>query len=79
MYKVILKLDKFFLKYEGGGGGGLKLSPPQEKLPSKSLIRVKRLCSHLRQTHIKLLSDNSTAVCAINNMVVANHCYVIRK
>ena len=36
MYKVILKLDKFFLKYEGGGGGGLKLSPPQEKLPSKS-------------------------------------------
>ena len=38
-------MDKFFLKYEGGkggagggerGGGGVKLTPPQEKLPSKN-------------------------------------------
>ena len=38
MHKVILILDKFFLKYEGGGGGGVKLTPPspQEKLASKS-------------------------------------------
>ena len=37
MHKVILILDKFFLKYEeGGGGGGVKLTTPQEKLPSKS-------------------------------------------
>ena len=28
----------------------------------------KSLCSHLRQTHIKVLSDNTTAVCVINNM-----------
>ena len=40
MHKVILISDKFFLKYEGGGGkgsegGGVKLTPP-EKLPSKS-------------------------------------------
>ena len=32
MCKVLLMLDKFFLKYEGG----IKLTPPQEKLPSKS-------------------------------------------
>ena len=33
LYKVLFKLDKFFLKYEGG----IKLIPcPQEKLPSKS-------------------------------------------
>ena len=37
----MFKLDKFFLKYEGGGGGGpppphVKLTHPQEKLPSKS-------------------------------------------
>ena len=32
------------------------------------LFRLKSLCSHLRQTHIKVLSDNTTAVCAINNM-----------
>ena len=37
MHKVILILDKFFLKYEGrGGGGGQFDPPPQEKLPSKS-------------------------------------------
>ena len=79
MYKVILKLDKFFFM-KGAEGGGLKLSPPgKTTLKKPSLIRVKRLCSHLRQNHIKLLSDNTTAVCAINNMVVANHCYVIRK
>ena len=28
-------LDKFFVKYEEGGGG-INLTPPQEKLPSKS-------------------------------------------
>ena len=33
MYKVVLKLDKFFLKYEWG----VKLPlPPKEKLPSKN-------------------------------------------
>ena len=32
------------------------------------LFGLKSLCSHLRQTHIKVLSDNTTAVCAINNM-----------
>ena len=32
MYNVILILDKFFLKYEGGSNW----PPPQEKLPSKS-------------------------------------------
>ena len=37
MYKVILILDKCFLKNEGG----VKLTPSPEKLPSKSLIRVK--------------------------------------
>ena len=31
------------------------------------LFRLKRFCSHLSQTHIKVLSD-TTAVCAINNM-----------
>ena len=32
------------------------------------LFGLKSLCSHLRQAHIKVLSDNRTAVCAINNM-----------
>ena len=32
MYKVILILDKFLLKYEGGS----QIDPPPEKLPSKS-------------------------------------------
>ena len=38
MHKVILILDKFFLKYEEeeGGEGCVKLTIPQEKLPSKS-------------------------------------------
>ena len=45
MYKVVLILDKFFLKYEKeeGGGGGLggmvrggSIESPQEKLTSKS-------------------------------------------
>ena len=35
MYKAILILDKFFLKYEGGGVGSNWLHP-QEKLPPKS-------------------------------------------
>ena len=43
MYKVISKLDKFSLKYEGVGGGGgvggVKLtSPPPGKLSSKSPV-----------------------------------------
>ena len=29
------------------------------------LCGLKSLCSHLRQTHMKVLSDNRTAVCAI--------------
>ena len=33
------------------------------------LFGLKSLCSHLRQTHIKVLSDNATAVCAINSAV----------
>ena len=40
MCKVILILDKFFLKYEGigeGGEGGEGVIWPQKKLPSKSL------------------------------------------
>ena len=32
------------------------------------LFGLKSLCSYLRQTHMKVLSDNITAVCAINNM-----------
>ena len=32
------------------------------------LFGLKSLCSHLRQAHMKVLSDNRTAVCAINNM-----------
>ena len=36
MYKVILILDKFFLKYEWGEGGGGSNWTPQEKLPSKN-------------------------------------------
>ena len=32
------------------------------------LFELKSLSSHLRQTHIKVLSDNTTAVHAINNM-----------
>ena len=36
MYKVILILDKFFLKYEGGGGGSGQIEPPNEKLSSRS-------------------------------------------
>ena len=32
------------------------------------LFGLKGVCSHLRQTYIKVLSDNKTAVCAINNM-----------
>ena len=31
-------------------------------------LGLKSLCSHLRQTHIKVLSDNTTTMCAINNM-----------
>ena len=36
MHKVILKLDKSFLKYEGGGGRWVKLTPSHEKLISKN-------------------------------------------
>ena len=40
MYKVILTLDKCFLKYEGRGTGeggeGGQIDPPKKKLPSKS-------------------------------------------
>ena len=32
------------------------------------LFELKSLCSHLRKTHIRGLSDNTTAVYAINNM-----------
>ena len=32
------------------------------------LFGLKSLCSHLRQTQIKVLSDNRTAVCAVNNI-----------
>ena len=32
------------------------------------LFGLKSLYSHLRQTHMKVLSDNRTALCAINNM-----------
>ena len=32
------------------------------------LFGLKILCSHLRQTHTEVLSDNTTAKCAINNM-----------
>ena len=32
------------------------------------LFGLKSLCSHLRQTNVKVLSDNTTAVCAANNM-----------
>ena len=49
MYEVILKLDKFFLKYEGGDvggggrGGGCQIDLPLGKTTFKkpSLIRVK--------------------------------------
>ena len=41
MHKVILILDKLFLKYEGvGGGRGVKLTPPEKTIVKKpSLIR----------------------------------------
>ena len=32
------------------------------------LFGLKSLCSHLRQTHIKLLSDTATAVSSLNDM-----------
>lgn len=32
------------------------------------LFGLKSLCGHLQQTHLKILSDNTTAVCTINNM-----------
>ena len=32
------------------------------------LFGLKSLCNHLRQTHLKVLSDSTTSVCAINNM-----------
>ena len=32
------------------------------------LFRLKALRSHLRQIHKKMLSDNTTAVCAVNNI-----------
>ena len=38
------------------------------KLLKAVLFGLKILCSHLRQTHIKMLSDNTATVCAINNM-----------
>ena len=31
------------------------------------LFGLKSLCRHYRQTHTKVLSDNTTTVCAINN------------
>ena len=51
MCKVILILDKFFLKYKGG----VKLTPPPEKttLKKSSLIRVK---SFTRLAYLLLLS-----------------------
>ena len=36
MYKVLLTLGKFFLKYEGGWGSNWPPISPQENLPSKS-------------------------------------------
>ena len=44
MYKVILKLDNFFLKYEGGG----QLDPPPGKTTFKkpSFIKVKNNSTH---------------------------------
>lgn len=41
------------------------------------LFEIKSLHSHLRQTHLKVVSDNTTALCAINNMSSwVNHlCY----
>ena len=49
----MLILDKFFLKYEGGGGGGKVKSPEQKKLKKPSLIRVKK--SFLANRHGKKL------------------------
>ena len=43
------------------------------------LFRLKSLCSHLRQTHIKVSSDSTTSVCAINNMGSCKSLLVIRK
>ena len=41
MHKVILILDKFFLKYVGGTGWGVKLTPLEKTILKKaSLIRV---------------------------------------
>ena len=45
MYKVILILDKFFLKYVGGGGEGVKLTlpTPRKSYPQKAQpCRVKK-------------------------------------
>ena len=41
---------------------------------------LKSLCSHLRKTHIKVLSDNTQLQCVLSTLwVVVNHCYVIGK
>ena len=56
MYKVILILDKFFLKYEGGS-----IWPPQKKLPSKgpALLGLNNKAVN-SEAVIKNLLDTST-------------------
>ena len=41
MYKAILILDKFFLKYEGMGGGCQIDPQPEKNYPQKALLGLK--------------------------------------
>ena len=61
MYKVILILDKFFLKYEEG----VKLTPhPQKKLPSKSpaLLGLNKSKHVLAENELNELSENAKLI-----------------
>ena len=87
-YKLLLKTDAskscwgvIFDKETTGGQFGLDESLLHiNVLELKAvLFRLKRLCSHLRQTHIKVSSDNTTSVCAINNLGSCKSLFVIRK
>ena len=53
LYKVILILDMFFLKYKGGGRGvNLILPTPQKELPSESPALLE--LSNLQQVAVRV-------------------------
>ena len=60
MYKVILTLDKCFLKYEGRGTvEGGQIDPPKKKLPSKSpaLLGLRKPAMNLEKM-LKIIYQN---------------------